>query len=477
MTTAVDRDRERRARRRGRSRSANDRTAAWLAAKILLLSSAVALGAAIYLAWNPVTNPGVQDCGSPLGFFLTDRENVTILPGLPNAPENAVALAEQPTCRDQAEVELRKAAIAGAAFFGLALTGVIVGLVDDRVAYWRSPRFESLLRPMDRTDRIQFGLVPNVDVDELGAVLPPIERPEVIGLVFFGLAASVGLVFVGPLDAVRSVASSIALGPVLVALVFAFAAYFAAAAQRWAVFDRVSTPPQILEVTVATSWSGTLRPLVGAFGIDVHHLRRRGATREFAVERVQTIESVAALVHVLLLAVATWVVLGITLPYVVVDVAEWVLISLLALTLLIGLSRLPRRWRAAPVKPGRAALRGLRELARRPLDLAVLVVSTFALTATKIAVLVWAIEAFGGGSIDGWLVVWLYLAVVVAAALAPTPNGAGVVEVALALGLFFTGMSMPVAVGAVLTYRVLTLWLPMLPGWRASRSLHRNGGF
>ena len=96
MTTAVDRDRERRARRRARSRSSNDRTTAWIAAKILLLTSLVALGAAIYLCWSPVVNPGVQDCGSPLGFFLTDRENVTISPGLPGAPENAVALAEQP---------------------------------------------------------------------------------------------------------------------------------------------------------------------------------------------------------------------------------------------------------------------------------------------------------------------------------------------------------------------------------------------
>jgi len=32
-----------------------------------------------------------------------------------------------------------------------------------------------------------------------------------------------------------------------------------------------------------------------------------------------------------------------------------------------------------------------------------------------------------------------------------------------------------VAVCAVLTFRVLTAWLPLLPGWRASRSLHRSG--
>jgi uncharacterized membrane protein YbhN (UPF0104 family) len=476
MTATIDRDRNRRARRRARSRSSNDRTTAWLAAKILLLASVVALGAAVYLAWNPVANPGVQDCGSPLGFFLTDRENVTILPGLPDAPENAVALAEQPTCRDRAEVEIRKAAIATAAFFGLALAGVLIGLLDDRIAYWKAPRYESLLRPMDRSDRIQFGLVPNVDVDELGAQLPPIERPEVVGLVFVGLATLVGLVFVGPREVTRQVASAIELGPVLFALGFALLAYLAASAQRWAVFGRVSTPREILEVTVGTSWSGTLRPLVGAFGIDVHHLRRRGASRDDAVERVQTIESVGAIAHGLLLAVATKVALDIELPYVTIEVAEWVLVSLLGLSLLVGLTRLPRRWRAAPVKPGRAALRGLRTLARRPVDLAMLVIATFALSGVRIAALAWSVEAFGG-SVDGWLLIWLYLAVVVLGALAPTPNGVGVVEVALVLGFFFTGMAPAVAVCAVLTYRVLTLWLPLLPGWRASRSLHRSGAF
>lgn len=474
MTTVVTRDQERRARRRGRSRSANGRTTAWAAAKVLLAASFIALGAAVYLAWSPVANPGVQDCGSPLGFFLTDRENIRVTPGIPGAPEDAVALAEQPTCRDLAEIELRKAGIAAASFFGLGLLGIVIGLLDDRIAYWRAPSFETLLRPLDRTDRIGFGLVPNVDVDELGSVLPPVERPEVFGLVFVGLAAAVGLVFVGPLEATRAAASAIELGPVLVAVLFAVLAYVAATAQRWSVVGRESFVAEIAEVTVASSWSGTLRPLVGAFGIDVHHLRKRGATLDDAVERVQTIESVSALAHLALLAVATLVVVGTPLPFVTVDVAEWILVSLLALALLVGLSRLPRRWRAAPVKPGRAAARGLRNLVRQPLNLLVLVGATLALTGARVGALIWSVHAFGG-SVDGWQVLWLYLAVVVVGELAPTPNGVGVVEVALVLGLFFTGMAPALAVCAVLTYGVVTLWLPLLPGWRASRSLHRAG--
>jgi uncharacterized membrane protein YbhN (UPF0104 family) len=206
----------------------------------------------------------------------------------------------------------------------------------------------------------------------------------------------------------------------------------------------------------------------------VHHLRRQGAPLDEAVERVQSVESISALAHVGLLAVTTVVLLGTPLPYVTVDVAEWILVSLLGVTLLVGLSRLPRRWRGAPVKPGRAAARGLRDLVRRPAQLAVLLVATLALTAARTAVLVWSIHAVGGQA-DVTQVLWLYLASVVLGELAPTPNGVGVIEIALVLGFFFTGMPIAVAVGAVLIFRLLTAWLPMLPGWRASRSLHRSG--
>ncbi len=446
-----------------------------MAAKILLLSSVVALGAAVYLSWSPVVNPGVQDCGSPIGFYVTDRDNVTISPGLPGAPEDAVALAEQPTCRDLAEIEMRKAGVAGAAFFALALVGAVVGLIDDRAAYWRAPRFETLLRPLDRGDRIQHGLVPNVDVDELGSALPPIERPEVVGFVTGGVAVALGLVFVGSVETTREVASQVGWAPVLLGVLLSSAAYLAATAQRRAVFRPDAPLVEIGALTVATSWSGTLRPLVGTFGIDVHHLRRRGAPLADAVERVQAIESVSALAHGALLVIATVLVVGAPRPFVTVDVAEWILVSLLALTLLVGLARLPLRWRAAPVKPGRAAARGLRALARSPERFVVLAVATLALTGARVGVLVASIAAFGG-SVDLSMVLWLYLAVVILGALAPTPNGVGVVETALVLGLFFVGTEPAAAVCAALTYRLLTLWVPMLPGWRASRWLHRSGG-
>ncbi|MER6911557.1 lysylphosphatidylglycerol synthase transmembrane domain-containing protein [Streptomyces sp. NPDC000594] len=58
---------------------------------------------------------------------------------------------------------------------------------------------------------------------------------------------------------------------------------------------------------------------------------------------------------------------------------------------------------------------------------------------------------------------------------APTPGGVGAVEGALILGLFAAGVPKEVATPAVLLYRTMTLWLPVLPGWIFFNHLTRKG--
>ena len=58
---------------------------------------------------------------------------------------------------------------------------------------------------------------------------------------------------------------------------------------------------------------------------------------------------------------------------------------------------------------------------------------------------------------------------------APTPGGMGAVEGALTLGLIAVGLPKEVAAPAVLLYRVMTLWLPVLPGWLCFNQLTRKG--
>lgn len=57
-----------------------------------------------------------------------------------------------------------------------------------------------------------------------------------------------------------------------------------------------------------------------------------------------------------------------------------------------------------------------------------------------------------------------YLVASVVAALVPTPGGIGSVEAALVVALVAAGTTAAAATAAVLGYRLITVWLPLLPG-------------
>ena len=57
-----------------------------------------------------------------------------------------------------------------------------------------------------------------------------------------------------------------------------------------------------------------------------------------------------------------------------------------------------------------------------------------------------------------------YLAATVAVALIPTPGGLGSVEAALIVALVAAGGPVAVATAVVLAYRIITVWVPLLPG-------------
>jgi undecaprenyl-diphosphatase len=59
--------------------------------------------------------------------------------------------------------------------------------------------------------------------------------------------------------------------------------------------------------------------------------------------------------------------------------------------------------------------------------------------------------------------------------LLPTPGGLGAVEGALVAGLTAIGISASDAIAAALVTRVLTFWLPVLPGIVAFRLLQHRG--
>lgn len=68
----------------------------------------------------------------------------------------------------------------------------------------------------------------------------------------------------------------------------------------------------------------------------------------------------------------------------------------------------------------------------------------------------------------------VYLIGAVVQSAAPTPGGLGAAEAAFIGGLTAVGMPSEQAVASVLLFRLLTFWIPVIPGWVAMTWLQRT---
>jgi uncharacterized membrane protein YbhN (UPF0104 family) len=125
------------------------------------------------------------------------------------------------------------------------------------------------------------------------------------------------------------------------------------------------------------------------------------------------------------------------------------------------------------VKGIRSAGTNFAQVARSPKKVAMLFGGSAGVTLAYIGALVAAVTAFSGG-VPVAKVGAVYLAASALAAATPTPGGLGAIEAALVAGLTGVGMESGPAVSAVLTYRLATYWLPILPGWLAWVYLQRK---
>jgi len=126
------------------------------------------------------------------------------------------------------------------------------------------------------------------------------------------------------------------------------------------------------------------------------------------------------------------------------------------------------------VKPqAQMILANFKGLLQHPLRLVLMVVGSAVLTLSYIGALYFSIQAFGGGIAVAVIAV-IYLAGASIASAAPTPGGVGAVEAALIGGLSAAGLPAAIAVASVFLYRLVTFWIPVLPGWGSFVWLERH---
>nr|WP_203643297.1 lysylphosphatidylglycerol synthase domain-containing protein [Streptomyces sp. SID14478] len=117
------------------------------------------------------------------------------------------------------------------------------------------------------------------------------------------------------------------------------------------------------------------------------------------------------------------------------------------------------------------------DVLQRPRKLLTGIGGMLLLTACFVMCLDASIRAFGDNTTNLSLasVAVVFLAGNALGSAAPTPGGVGAVEATLTVGLIAVGLPKEVAAPAVLLYRLLTLWLPVLPGWLFFNHLTRKG--
>ncbi|MFD4576293.1 YbhN family protein [Streptomyces sp. NPDC058417] len=232
----------------------------------------------------------------------------------------------------------------------------------------------------------------------------------------------------------------------------------AALALQGAVVPRL--PPRRLVATqfAACAANQVLPAGLGAGAVNLRFLIRRGLPAGRAVTALAVKSTAGALARGALIAVLAACCPG--LLRVPPGWGGWALLAApaVAAALVLAVRRLPRARRMLTV-----LLADVRDVHARPRRAAALWGGSLAFAALHAAVLV-AVTRAVALPLPAPEVALLYLAASGAAALLPTPGGIGSLDAALTLALTTTGTPAATAASAVLGYRLLTVWLPLLPG-------------
>jgi undecaprenyl-diphosphatase len=216
---------------------------------------------------------------------------------------------------------------------------------------------------------------------------------------------------------------------------------------------------------------------VGGMALNVRYLQKCGIDPSAGVSAVGVNALAGALVHFALLATfLTWAGRSLSGSFSLPS-SSTVLLVLAVVAAVVGIvmaTRQGRRFAARKVLPGvKTSLDNLRQVARSPAKLALLLGGSATVTLAYIGGLAASLQAFGGGA-EIAEVGAVYLGASIIAAASPTPGGLGAIEAALVAGLTGLGISPGAAVSAVLVYRLATYWLPVVPGWYSWRALQRR---
>ncbi|MEV4681683.1 lysylphosphatidylglycerol synthase domain-containing protein [Streptomyces kurssanovii] len=269
-------------------------------------------------------------------------------------------------------------------------------------------------------------------------------------------------------------------GWVAAALLFSALSYFAAAMSLLGfVPERVGVLRTVL-AQVAGSFVKIVAPAaVGGVALNTRFLQRSGVRPGLAVASVGASQLFGLGAHILLLLSFGY--LTGTEKTASLTPSRTVIAGLLTVAVLVLVVTAIPFLRKFVVTRLRSLFAGvvprMLDVLQRPVKLITGIGGMLLLTGLFVLCLDASVRAFDGGHqpVSYASIAVVFLAGNALGSAAPTPGGVGAVEGALLGGLVLVGVPGDVAAPAVLLYRTMTLWLPVLPGWFAFTHLTRQG--
>ncbi|MEV0385948.1 lysylphosphatidylglycerol synthase transmembrane domain-containing protein [Nonomuraea sp. NPDC050643] len=229
-------------------------------------------------------------------------------------------------------------------------------------------------------------------------------------------------------------------------------------------------------VQFASSFVKLVAPAaVGGVAINTRYLQKRGIPPASAVASVGASQLIMLVFHIALLLLFAYITGSTTATS--FTPSRGLVVVLLAVAVLVvallGVPPLRRLLTSRLHKLFSNVLPRLLDVLQSPRKMVEASVGTLMITIMFVLCLHACVAAFGG-SLSFTAVAVVFLTANAIGSAAPTPGGLGAVELALVGGLVLAGVPKELATSAVLLYRLLTFWLPVLPGWASFTYLQRH---
>jgi uncharacterized protein (TIRG00374 family) len=244
-----------------------------------------------------------------------------------------------------------------------------------------------------------------------------------------------------------------------------------------AVPHRLAFGPNVLAQTASSFVNRVTPASIGGMVLNTRFLQKSGVDPATAVAGVGLNSVAGGIVHLVMLVIFfIWSGSALGRAFKLPSGSKVLVVIALVLAAfgVVMVTRWGRRKVLAPVVKGlRASATNLRKVSKSPVKLGMLFGGSLLTTLAYVCAFAASIQAFGG-NLSVAKIGAVFLGASAIAAAAPTPGGLGALEAALVAGLTGVGMAPGPAVSSVLTYRLATYWLPVLPGWLAWSIMQRR---